>query len=148
MAQYIDKDALVAEIERRIKINKECMLGLKNLDYYQGKVDALNDALSLLDTIEVKEVKEEPVSKDLEEAAEKYTTKVLERTNCLIGNQPVGEEVGSAFKAGAQWKEGQMMNAAKQSDVVITSGGILLSDLKIEDFDYEDKVKVLIIKHE
>jgi hypothetical protein len=54
--KLIDKDALVAEIERRIKINKECMLGLKNLDYYQGKVDALNDALSLLDTIEVKEV--------------------------------------------------------------------------------------------
>jgi hypothetical protein len=54
--KLIDKDAVVADIERRIKINKECMLGLKNLDYYQGKVDALNDALSLLDTIEVKEM--------------------------------------------------------------------------------------------
>ncbi len=52
----IDKSALVAEIERRIKINKECMLGLRNLDYYQGKVDALNDAISFLDTLEVKEV--------------------------------------------------------------------------------------------
>ena len=50
----IDKAALVAEIKRRIKINKECMLGLRNLDYYQGKVDALNDIISFLDTIEAK----------------------------------------------------------------------------------------------
>lgn len=44
MEQYIDKAVVVTEIERRIKINKGCMLGLKNLDYYQGKVDALNEA--------------------------------------------------------------------------------------------------------
>ena len=54
--KLIDKDALVAEIERRIKTNKECMLGLRNLDYYQGKVDALNDTISSLNTLEVKEV--------------------------------------------------------------------------------------------
>ena len=56
MTQYIPKSALIAEIERRIKTNKECMLGLRNLDYYQGKVDALNDTISSLDTLEVKEV--------------------------------------------------------------------------------------------
>ena len=32
------------------------MLGLRNLDYYQGKVDALNDTISFLDTLEVEEV--------------------------------------------------------------------------------------------
>ena len=67
MEQYIDKSALVAEIKRRIKTNKECMLGLRNLDYYQGKVDALNDTISFIDTLEVKEVQEEPVSEDLGE---------------------------------------------------------------------------------
>lgn len=56
MEQYIDKAAIVADIERRIKTNKECMLGLRNLDYYQGKVDALKDTLSSLNTFEVKEV--------------------------------------------------------------------------------------------
>ena len=56
MEQYISKDALVAEIERRIKTNKGCMLGLRNLDYYQGKVDALNDTISFINTLEVKEV--------------------------------------------------------------------------------------------
>jgi hypothetical protein len=54
--ELIDKSAVVAEIERRIKINKECMLCLRNLDYYQGKIDALNDTISFLDTLEVKEV--------------------------------------------------------------------------------------------
>lgn len=54
--KLIDKDALVAKIERRIKTNKECMLGLRNLDYYQGKVDALNDTISSLDALEVKGV--------------------------------------------------------------------------------------------
>jgi len=56
MEQYIKKSTLLTEIKRRIKTNKECMLGLRNLDYYQGKVDALNDTLSSLDTLEVKEV--------------------------------------------------------------------------------------------
>ena len=54
MAHLIDKSALVAEIKRRIKTNKECMLGLRNLDYYQRKVDALNDIIPFLDTIEAK----------------------------------------------------------------------------------------------
>jgi len=54
--KLIDKTALVTEIKRRIKVNKECMLGLKNLDYYQGKVDALSDTISFLATLEVKEV--------------------------------------------------------------------------------------------
>lgn len=56
MKQYIDKLVLVAEIERRIKTNKECMLGLRNLDYYQSKVDALNDIISFINALEVKEV--------------------------------------------------------------------------------------------
>lgn len=54
--KLIDKTAVVAEIERRIKTNKECMLGLRNLDYYQGKVDALSDTISFLDSLEGKEV--------------------------------------------------------------------------------------------
>lgn len=54
--KLIDKAVLMAEIERRIKINKECMLGLRNLDYYQGKVDALKDTISFLDTLKTKEV--------------------------------------------------------------------------------------------
>jgi len=61
MTQYILKSALVGELEKRIKTNKECMLGLRNLDYYQGKVDALNDTISSLNTLEVKDPYEQCV---------------------------------------------------------------------------------------
>lgn len=44
MAQYIDKAAVVAEIERRIK------------EHHSGYLVCLKDILSFLDTLEVKEV--------------------------------------------------------------------------------------------
>lgn len=67
--KFISKDAVLAEIERRIKTNKECMLGLRNLNYYQGKVDALKDTLSYLDTLKVKEV---DMEKEIEDEIDKY----------------------------------------------------------------------------
>lgn len=53
MEQYISKAAVVAEIERLVDSHKS----LKTLDptYYEGLVDSLDDVLSFLDTIEVKE---------------------------------------------------------------------------------------------
>ncbi len=55
MEQYIPKSALAAEIERRIKVNKQCMLGLRNLDYYQGKVDALKGIIPVINSLSIKE---------------------------------------------------------------------------------------------
>lgn len=63
MAYYIDKNALVAEIERKWNICKKVVLDLitkENKDYYQGKAEAYKEILDLLDTLEVKEVQEEP----------------------------------------------------------------------------------------
>ena len=77
--QYISKSALVAKIERRIKTNKECMLGLRNLDYYQGKVDALNDTISFLNNLEVKEIDLEDSIKDT--LAQKYIDYTCKRHN-------------------------------------------------------------------
>ena len=54
MSQYIDKDDLVAEIERRI--NKEIQRCAVDLGYSQGRVDSMRNILSFLDTFEVKEV--------------------------------------------------------------------------------------------
>ena len=76
--KLIDKDAVLAEIERRIKTNKECMLGLRNLDYYQGKVDALNDTNSFLNTLEVKEV-------DLEKELIKWHKEHFKKDGTFIG---------------------------------------------------------------
>lgn len=59
MAQYIEKAALVAEIERRNVICKKVALDLRtqeNKDYYQGKAEAYKETLSFLNTLEVKEV--------------------------------------------------------------------------------------------
>lgn len=52
MAQYIDKDALVAEIERRYSTN---LIG-NHSSFRNGKCEALREALSFIDTLEVKEV--------------------------------------------------------------------------------------------
>ena len=82
MKLYIDKALVVAEIEKRIKINKECMLGLRNLDYYQGKVDALNDTLSFINTLEVKEV-------DLEKEYEEFVV-----DDPILGNFITNDAMG------------------------------------------------------
>lgn len=54
--KLIDKDALVAEIEKRI--NKEIQSCATDtlLGYSQGCVDSMRNVLSFLDTLEVKEV--------------------------------------------------------------------------------------------
>ena len=59
MPQYVNKDALVAEIERRIKSINSCPfrtaeLGSEKLN--EGQLKAYNAILSFLDTTEVKEV--------------------------------------------------------------------------------------------
>ena len=75
MAQYIDKDTIVTEIEKRIKTNKGCMLGLRNLDYYQGKIDALNDTISFINTLEVNKVNSEFLKKYFEETPQEELDK-------------------------------------------------------------------------
>ena len=84
MAHYIDKDALVAEIK---KLKAELP---KNRDY---KRNAYNHVLHIIDTLEVKEVQEETVSEDLEEAA---------YHNCI---DRLSKESIEDFKAGAKWQK-------------------------------------------
>ena len=78
MAQYIDKSALVAEIERRNVICKKVALDLRtqeNIDYYQGKAEAYKEVLDILDTLEVKEVDLKKEIADIYEANyEEYLT--------------------------------------------------------------------------
>ena len=137
--KLIEKSALVAEIERLVN-NQDSAL-----DYEA----ALEDVRNFIDTLEVKYLQEEPVSKELEKAADIYGDEldnVLAVCDDNDDDNTIGEYAKEAFKAGAQWQKEQMTNSAKKSKIVITSGGILLSDLKIEDFDYADKVKLIIIK--
>ena len=56
MGKYIDKDALVAEIERRIKAIPRGETDKRLKAVYGNEAFVLNDLLSFIDTPEVKEV--------------------------------------------------------------------------------------------
>ena len=99
MEQYISKSALVAEIERRISVLKanESVISMLAGGMF---VNEFKDLLSFLDTLEVKE---EPVSEDLVEAARSYSNNL----DNIYGS--IGEQTKNAFKAGAEWQKEQMV---------------------------------------
>ena len=135
--KLIDKDALVVEIERIKK--EECPI-----DTYEGrnKLFYFERFLSFLDTLEVKELQEEPVSEDLEEAV-----------NAYIGYAPEVDESSStygkrqAFKAGANWKEQQLMAKAVDARCFGFQGAALFSfRLPADKYLVGSEVKVIVIK--
>ena len=85
MAQYIDKSAVVAEIEKRMKENKKSNWQFDEFD--EGYKSALEDILSLINTIENKDV-------DLEEEFADF----LEKENAYIDdNNVISYYNGSSF---------------------------------------------------
>lgn len=98
---------------------------LTNLDYY---IDSLQ---------------EEPVSEDLEEAANDYAHDI------------VHDDVFETFKAGARWQKQQMMKDAvdAECDVILLEEGdelqySVLYPIGKRPYNKGDKVKVIIIKEE
>ena len=89
MTQYIDKDALVAEIER-IKedaLQKKGQCKRRGLERIMHQIGAYNKILSFLDTLEVKEV-------DLEEEFADF----LEKENAYVDdNSVISYYNGSSF---------------------------------------------------
>ena len=67
--KLIDKDALVAEIERRIKEYQST-----GDDYWFPVIENLKSILSLLNTLEVKKVDDEPGCKIFPRPIECYST--------------------------------------------------------------------------
>jgi hypothetical protein len=101
MTQYISKSAIVAEIERKIKeINLDIIEDWRNRIQREHDIEVMKNILSLIDTIEVKEVREETVNEDLEEAAEEYAP---DFSNSIASKAAV-DAIRDAFKAGAQWQ--------------------------------------------
>lgn len=103
MKQYIDKIDVVAEIESYINSFCDRNGHLENIETNGLAYETLCDLKNSIDTLEVKEVKEEPVSKDLEEAAEEYAP---DFSNSIASKVAV-DAVRDAFKAGAEWLAGQ-----------------------------------------
>lgn len=102
MTHLIDKDAIVEEIEKRIKSINSCPfrtaeLGSEKLN--EGQLNAYNLMLSFIDTYEDKEV-------DLDEAARKWEDKVyLEKGWQDEYGTPHApfSEIGNAFREGAKF---------------------------------------------
>ena len=103
--KLINKDALVAEIER--KINKEIQSCATDsiLGYSQGCVDSMRNVLSFLDTLEVKEVKEEPVSNDLEEAIGQSFIYHENRGDDFRSDKQIETAYRHGFESGFKYKE-------------------------------------------
>lgn len=132
MAQYIDKSALVAEIKRRIK------------EHHSGYLVCLKDMLSFIDTLEVKK---EPVSEDLEEAARRIAT----RHSHITGDTYYANDAWF-FKKGAQWQKKQMMKDAVYGLVCghddNSPAWIDLNLLNKPDVKVGEEIKLIIIKEE
>ena len=107
MVQYIDKSAVVAEIKKRIKGLKDCHAD--TVAGYAGEISGLERLLSFLDTLEAKEVKEEPVNEDLEDYAKKESESFAEREYEIdyIDRNALAKGYYWGVKAGAEWLAGQ-----------------------------------------
>lgn len=98
MKQYIDKAAVAAEINNWIK-NARHRYTMSVVQFsLSDRIKSLENLLSFLDTLEVKKVQEESVSKDLEEAAFDYAEACKydggEKLLCV-----------EHFKDGAKWQQ-------------------------------------------
>ena len=114
--KLIDKDTLVAEIKRRKQTWQH-----QDQQYVNGGKDVCDYLLGFLDTHEVKEigvdfgdpegdigvkwVQEEPVSNDLEEAADKHLVEKGYLLTTKNGEHLAEVEAKGLFKAGAKWQK-------------------------------------------
>ena len=98
-----DKEAIKKEIERLKNRDGYAFFQNETADIYyaRGVRFTCENLISFIDSLP-----EEPVSEDLEEASDEYTSKVIERTDIPI----LGKEVAVAFKAGAEWQKEKTVN--------------------------------------
>ena len=144
MAQYIPKDALVTEIKKRQKEHDEKKYDYASSDHFWASVED-GKILSLIDTLEVKEIlslQEEPVSKELGEAAKNHAVERFRTTR----DRELAEKCKWSFKAGASWKKEEMMRDAV--DAFIYKGNIRLKEWPLPEKygKHLDSVKLIIIK--
>lgn len=103
------------------------------------KEEAYNDVLALLDTTQ-----EEPVSEELEKAAEGYaiTDEVLQNGKVMINFQ-----VEKAFRAGAKWQKEHLIKDAVDGEIGYWNLRWLSVNADLPRTVAEgDKVKVILIK--
>jgi hypothetical protein len=120
MAHLIDKDRIVAEIEKYIsnykgilnKVDKSSDDWVDSTLMLESKIDVLQHILSFIDTLDVKEVQEEAVSEKLEEAARKIAT----RHSHISGDIYYANDAWF-FKKGAKWQKEHLWKPADGDDL-------------------------------
>jgi hypothetical protein len=109
MVHLIDKDALVAEIERLKNTSLEYGYNtMQKVLADSGKDISLRQLQNFIDILEVKEVQEEPVSEDLEEACEQLAENA----------RKYKAETSSPFFSQTDYKQGVMDGAKWQFERV------------------------------
>ena len=86
------------------------------------------------------------MNEELEKEIERHLNNCLDIKFPTTDIKSIKLDVVYTARYFAQWMKEQMMKDAVESRVSMTSGGLLFEDLCYEDVDYEDKVKVIIIK--
>lgn len=158
MNHYIDKAALVAEIERRMQelrpTNTHKMQTGEKMDRdVLMWLNALTWVKKVIDTLEVKEVEEKPVSEDLEEAARKVGQKYFpNEENIWARPNYEAKKAEYAFMEGAQWQKEQLMKDAVYGLVCghdeSSPAWIDLNLLNKPSVKVGTEVKLIIIKDE
>ncbi len=152
MARYIELDALLAEINKRITDAPINNIGAQ-------RVWAYNDVKDIINTLEVKEVQEEPVSEELEEAIEQSFIYHENRGDDFRSDEQIETTYRYGFESGAKWKERQMMAKAKggtvQKDyqIIMDDGTYIDLDPSMQlkpafNVNVNDKVKVIVTKED
>ncbi len=108
----------------------------------------------------------EPVSDDLEKAAEKYSDEIYEKNKGKKNpdwnsysygyEDAISSHVSDAFKEGANWQKKQMMKDAVVGHISTMYNGMLRATTRLMDkniqeklnIKFGDKVKLIIIKEE
>ena len=166
MAQYIDKSALIEEIEKILLTHTKHYDELAKCEVWitakeiEHRTQGLKEALSIINTLEVKEVQEEPVSEDLEEEIQKT---IHNHFFDLDGIAIVGTSVYATVddmvyiaKHFANWQKEQMMAKAIRGRVSVNVKsnyhsliyGCWDMDNALKNYNEGDKVKVIVIKEE
>lgn len=136
--------------ERKITMNKKEAIKYLQQLYPNGGHCWLDEQRIEAIGMAVKALQEEPVSEDLEKAAEDYLKKNWDVDNIYEEDDL---DIRKTFKAGAIWQREQMMAKAVEREVKVDAGGYPYIDAT-ELYDYVDeeplakagdKVKVLII---
>ena len=130
--KYIDATKLIAEIERRIKENEV-------LPHRYIRLDEDKQLLSFITSLQ----QEQPsLPSGLDEAAEKYSE------NILANNEDLQDAIEDAFKAGAEWMEGQGITKEAVIGMATEEIFIKVSEQTLDELDLRpgDKVVVQIRK--